>query len=63
MQSVSEMKNYILKKYPRWEAVKTMPCRRVAAIYRSIKRREDPPGYHQITLFEYMEELNGGKNK
>jgi hypothetical protein len=60
VESMTGMKNYILKKYPRWEAVKTMPYRRVAAIYRSLRKREEPPGYHQITLFEWLEEREHG---
>ncbi len=60
MESIRDMKNYILKKYPGWYAINNMPNRRVAAIYRSIKGREEPPGYHQITLFEWLEERENG---
>lgn len=60
MESIRDMKNYIRKKYPGWWAIDRMPNRRIAAIYRSLKKYEEPPGYHQITLFEWLEEREHG---
>ena len=72
--TINEMRKYVLDYYPNAtplfrELIATGPTRRVVAIYKSIKEREEngilvnsSSPYHQMDMFEYMVTLNNNGN-
>ena len=75
MATMNEMRSYISNRYDsmKWkDKVSRMSTRRVVAIYKSFKERDEkarleatcpkePDGYHQIDMFEYLYSINNGK--
>lgn len=70
MQTISEMRLYLMSRYPnslKWhKKVQNMSTRQVVAIYKKMKRDEEKnlvhphndSNYHQIDMFEYLASLN-----
>ena len=72
---ISEMRKFIISRYPDSESWKTkvskMPDNQVVAIYHNmIKRKQEPktrnsdkkkPEFHQITIIEYLTSINNSE--
>ena len=70
MATISEMRLYLMSRYPyslKWhKMVVDMPTRQVVAIYKKMKNDEEKnlvhphndSNYHQIDMFEYLASLN-----
>lgn len=70
MATISEMRLYLMSRYPnslKWhKKVQNMPTRQIVAIYKRMKELENKnlvhphndSNYHQIDMFEYLASLN-----